>query len=308
MAAGLLFVLTSSAVAQSNKELRARALFEGGAKRYKAGDLKGALELWREAYRILPRAKILLNVARLEQKLGHDVAAANGFAAYLKRDDADPNATAAVRNELAKLDARLARLVIDARGTGDVFVGERTVGAAPATIVVRVKPGTHSLRLGTATPVSVEAKPGGRTQVTLEPPAAQPKRNTRTRVTKPLPSAGPGDRVDRPIYKRAWLYTGLVTAGAAAAGIVFGLQSKAAVEDVDRLNSTSSMHNFSDAQALVDRAESRATLANISFIAAGVAGGITLYLMVRGGGQSPQSAAALAPTAGGAVATYRLRF
>lgn len=306
MVVGVVLVLSTTAVAQSNKELRARALFEGGAKRYKAGDLEGALELWREAYQTLPRAKILLNVARLEQKLGHAVAAANGFAAYLKRDDADPGAVDAVRSELAKLDATVARLSIDAQGAGDVFVDGRKVGRGPDTIVVRVKPGARMIRLATGVPVRLDAKRGALTP-TILPPLSY-THDDRI-VASPLPSTGPSDQAAHPIYKRAWLYTGLVAAGATTAGIVFGLQSKSAVDDVNRYNSDSTTHDYSVVKPLVDRAQSRATLANISYVAAGVTGALTLYLLLTSSdSNSSQTAAALAPTRGGAMAAYRVSF
>jgi len=60
---------------------------------------------------------------------------------------------------------------------------------------------------------------------------------------------------------------------------------------------------------LVDRAESRATLANISFVAAGVTGALTLYLLLTSSdGGSSQTAAALTPTRGGAMAGYHVSF
>lgn len=302
--------LTGPARAQSSEELRARALFEGGSKRYDAGDLHGALELWREAYKVLPRAKILLNIARLHQKLGDDAAAANQFAAYLARDDADTSVVPVVRNELSKLDARLGKLVITARSAGDVRVDGTTVGVGPGTLTVRVKPGNHSVS-ATGSSQQLRTGAGKTSRVELEATTATPP----VRTSRPVsidpgsgPAAGPSD-VSRPLWKRTWMWTGLLTAGIAATGVVFGLQSRSAADDVNRLNAESTMHDFSQVQPLVDRAESRATLANISFIAAGVTGVLTIYLgLTDKSARRPTANAAVAPIPGGAMAAYTTSF
>ncbi len=295
-----------SVVADDGKALRARALFEGGSKRYQDGDLKGALELYRDAYKLVPRAKILLNIARLEQKLGLNAQAANSFAAYAARTDADPKALPVVRDLLAKLDAALGKLEISAPRDGAVYVDDRQVGVGPK-LTVRVKPGRHQVRVAGGSAVTVSVDAGSTRTATISGP-------TETAPNKPSvplsPTATPmDDATPRPLWKRTWMWTGVVAAGLAATGIVFGVQSQSAADEVERLNAESAMHDFSDVKPFIDRAEQRADLANVSFIAAGVVGALTLYLAITDdSGRRPTTSAGVSPLRGGAMATFRRAF
>jgi hypothetical protein len=79
------------------------------------------------------------------------------------------------------------------------------------------------------------------------------------------------DTGPEPIWSKWWVYAG---AGAAFAtvGTVFGIASSSAQGDLDELLDNPAGHFFSDAKALEDKAQSRATLANVSFVMAGALG------------------------------------
>ncbi len=99
-------------------------------------------------------------------------------------------------------------------------------------------------------------------------------------LSAPATGGGGKDTPSRPIYTRYYLWYA-VALGFGAAGTWFGLQASASQDELDELNSTSAMHDFSDAKAVQDRGERQALIANISFATAGVFAAVGTVFLVR---------------------------
>jgi len=138
-----LLTLATPAAAQ-DAEARARELFEEGTRLVDAGDLAGALNRYRAAYDVVPRAMLLRNIGAVLVELDRPAEAANAFAEYLAQSDVEPEWVAEVERVLGKLDTSLGRLRLRVRGRPvSVRLDGVTVGASPLERVVRVDPGTH---------------------------------------------------------------------------------------------------------------------------------------------------------------------
>jgi len=71
----------------------AKALFERGASAYRAGDYQRAVEHFRRADRLAPRAALSFNMARAHEKLGQRALAAAEYREYLRREPDAANAS-----------------------------------------------------------------------------------------------------------------------------------------------------------------------------------------------------------------------
>ena len=127
--------------------------------------------------------------------------------------------------------------------------------------------------------------------------------------------AGPGPEPDPrrndsggSVFTSPLLWGGLAVAFAGA-GAGFGLSSKAAQDELEELKERSSEVEFSEAQALEDKARQRALIANISFAAAGAAAVATVVFLLTGGDEDEEAGARLTPALGpdriGVAATLR---
>jgi len=138
-----LCVVPWHAVAQSTPGT-AQERFKEAAAELQAGNREAALDLFREAYRLEPRAKILINIATLYVELGRDAEAANAFARYLESADADAERLPRVKALLAELDERVGRVVIDIRvPDAKAQLDGEDLGSAPIEQTRRVAPGKH---------------------------------------------------------------------------------------------------------------------------------------------------------------------
>jgi tetratricopeptide (TPR) repeat protein len=112
-------------------------------------------------------------------------------------------------------------------------------------------------------------------------------------ITPPLE---PGGERPQPSSLRAWWIWTVPAAASLGVGIFAGLQSQQASDDLDALLSRPNPH-YDEAQALRSRSRSRATLANVSFGAAGVFSVVALVMLATRRDE-PRPAAALAPVVG----------
>jgi hypothetical protein len=84
----LLVVLLASAGVRAEEppeKAKARALLVEGNSRFAAGDFVTALDRFKRAFDAFPSAKLLMNVAACERKLGRNERAANDLEEYLRR-------------------------------------------------------------------------------------------------------------------------------------------------------------------------------------------------------------------------------
>jgi tetratricopeptide (TPR) repeat protein len=115
-AAAALALAAPPARADGNEE--ARALFEAGARAYKAGDFRAAIQAFEQAYRVEARPNLLFSIAQahrrqyvLDKRAGHVAVALRNFREYLSRVPAGGRRTDAVAalGELEPLAAQLER-------------------------------------------------------------------------------------------------------------------------------------------------------------------------------------------------------
>jgi TolB-like protein len=132
-------------------------------------------------------------------------------------------------------------------------------------------------------------------------PAAPPPDLT---ATKPPTAASAPVEVtsrDSSMSRRAWGWTvggtGVVVVGV---GALFGLQAKAAFDAEKKASADGDLATY---QKKKDETKQKAMLADVCFVAGGVAAGIGTWLLLTG-----SSGVAVAPTEGGLLATYTGRF
>jgi tetratricopeptide (TPR) repeat protein len=165
-------------------EETAAAQLEAGNARLDAGDFAGAASAYRAGFAVYPRASLLFNLGVAELRQEHLIEAAEAFEGVLARPDATPEALEQTREQLAKIEERLARLSLRGAG-GTVFsVDARTRGTLPLRHPLRLLPGPHTV---SATrdghrPFErrISAAPGASVEVELAleplPPPPKPKR------------------------------------------------------------------------------------------------------------------------------------
>ncbi len=122
------------------------ALVVEGTRLADAGDYRGALARFDQAYALAPSPKIMLKRGVVLTRLGRRVAAAEAFAAYLDAEVGDPSVGASAAAQLAKLDATLGHLRVVVTGVAadevEVKVGDGPWRDAP-TGTIRVLPGPY---------------------------------------------------------------------------------------------------------------------------------------------------------------------
>jgi hypothetical protein len=233
----------------------AQAALSAGNRRFKAGDFAGALAEYQSAKSLYPEgaAKVEFNIAKAEEALGHDDAAAEAFERFLELPPTNlVTALADYREEasaaLQRLSAGLGsvRLVCSREGLG-VLVDEQARGKTPLPSLVRVRPGPHRVVLqdrngervfkeeiavaaGDTVQVIVELEPTRKPEPLPLPPAPPP-------VDGPNPE--PGIRLGpiaadgaeaRPVWKRWWFWTAagaVLAAGVTTLALTLGSSTEA---------------------------------------------------------------------------------
>jgi hypothetical protein len=126
----------------------ATALMTEGVRRLQVQAYDQALANFLEAYNRFPSSKILLDIASTLHAMGRLADAANTYERYL----ADPAASAEhvpeVKELLIKLDARLTLLTVHVTPHGtEVSIDAGPFVAVGSSLQLRVRPGTHTIRL-----------------------------------------------------------------------------------------------------------------------------------------------------------------
>lgn len=86
---------------------------------------------------------------------------------------------------------------------------------------------------------------------------------------------------ETPLWAKWWVWAG-ATGAMATVGTVFGIASRSAQSDLDEVTANPGDHFTSDARRLEDKAKSRATVANVSFVLAAALGVTSGVMYWRG--------------------------
>ena len=307
---GLLLLLLAPGAARADEDAKGRAgrLVEEGIAAYQAGDPRGALSRFREAYDLYPSPKIHLNLALALEQVGREFEAAEHYDRFLTEtasEEVSRDKRAAALAALRRLEPRVARL----RLAFD--------GAAPASLVVNgearpIRPG-RPVHVAPGM-VSLEARAEGyqpaawrgeliageervvRLVFSPSPAATPPPARDAARIEVARPAPAP------PRRRRVWTW---VAAGAAAAlaagGTVMWLRTGDAYESYQDAPDDETW------QRRREVVESRQTWTRALYVGAGaaaVAAGV--LFVVEGAPREP--GVALAPRPGGGILAIDGRF
>ena len=149
---GFLLFITATAAqpvkAQGDEEL-AKTHFKAAGSYYNQGKYEKALEEFKEAYRLMPLAEMIYNMAQCYERLGD---LETSIAEYKKYIEEKPDAKdlQAIRDKIESLKDRLAKtgIVIKISEEGaTVFVDGSEVATSPVDDLIKVEPGDHELRV-----------------------------------------------------------------------------------------------------------------------------------------------------------------
>lgn len=329
----LLAASTARAQSEADKK-RAVSLQTEGVKLMQRGDNPGALAKFEEAYRLVPSPKILFNMGRAHAEMGDDVKALAELERFLdeapyapkeSRDDATRRVEA-LRPKLSYLDIQ-----IEDVGAA-IAVDGLSVGIAPLSRPVVVKPGAHEVRtekpemttdVRTVSPLAGQKV---RVVVKLVPafhpaPGAPPVAGTLG--TEPAigaapppagtPASAPAETVQTPAAPPAnrartlrivGLALGAGGVAVAAVGLGFGLAARSNGQDNEKTGNTFS-------QSAYDAGHRDQTLQFVGYAVGGalIAAGATMYVLgTREPGENGSAHVAVTPTPGGAFAVGAFTF
>jgi tetratricopeptide (TPR) repeat protein len=256
----------------------ARAAYRRGADLYKAGKYREAIAEFEAADRLKPSPALQFNIGQSWERLGDHAEALASFARYLRLDPAAPNRES-VQRSVRSLEARLAatgrqmlHVTTDPPGA-DLSVDGASAGKAP--LDAAYPPGPHALaaaapgRRTAVREVLLPAQQSLEVHLVLEPGQDPAAPALAAKPPAPPPGATLPDPAPQPVERRSWL--GLVIAAgvgivAAGAGVVMGLQARNAQDAL-----LAGGNDRSQADALVSKARSDATAANVLYGVAGAA-------------------------------------
>jgi tetratricopeptide (TPR) repeat protein len=321
IAAGLLFLLTSSAMAagsadDSTATERARSNFHRGVQLYNEGSFEAALAEFRKAYQLSPNYRLLYNIAQTLFDLHDYVSSFNALKGYLQgAGNSITTERRAEVNELnQKLKERIAHLDIDCNMNGaDIRVDDISVGVSPLSFVVLVNAGPRritAVKAGYAVAARMVTVVGTETVKVAIHIAAPLQAQGEGRLTS---AAGDAATETSPSFiqsepaqtapsRTALITTTAVAGGCAVATAIFGILALNAKRDFDRaLDATSSTKDNIDSAR--SKMKNYANLADAFGAATLVSGGVALYFLFSDSGSrkasSTKSSVALAPTVGG---------
>lgn len=215
----------------------AAARFQTGLKYYDARDFESARLAFTQAYAVLQKPGILLNLALSELYSNRPVEALPHFEQYLKDPSAPADKRERAKKAMDEAFKKTGHLTVKTAPEAQISVDGKVSPSGPA--VIHVMPGVHSLeaRLGGKTKTATaEARAGETTSVDLAfdkesvavPPAVVAPASTAVPPPVPDPhfTEPPHDAVRTETFWGVRSIGGLVLLGAGAAGLVIGVVSK----------------------------------------------------------------------------------
>jgi hypothetical protein len=272
----------------------ARALFEEGLAREDAKDWPGALARFRRVAEIRVTPQVLYNIALCLDRLAKLASADQAYARVEKAGDESSEASVRELARLAtarrkELRASIPEVTLDAPAAPDLVVTIDGAAVAPSSMHApfAIDPGTHELvarREGAEARRSFTTLPGSHAVVVVPVPVD----------TAPAPE----DSSHR-VPAAAWISGGIGVVGIGAG--VFALFSRSSAEsELDGVCGPNRDACPENKRSVADRAVTMTTVANVSFVVAGVAAATTatiVYFAWKPAGRS--TALVVAPHAGG---------
>jgi hypothetical protein len=290
----------------------ANARFQTGLKYYDNHDFESARLAFKQAYAVLQKPSILLNLALSELYSNHPLDAIVHFEEYIK----DPSTPADKRDKskkhLEEAMKKTAHLQIRTAADAQVTIDGRPV-SQPYTTAVHVMPGAHSVeaRLGSKTrSANVDPKPGDTVPIDLTfegepsapvdpPPSAATTTNASANAnanpnapTNNAPGSEPPPVSPSPSSSSArWIVPvalGVGALGGAAVGFIFAQQNQSSLDDAEALRRAGPSNICADRsssqcqayESKLDDASSQATISTVGYVASGVllAGAIATFV------------------------------
>jgi hypothetical protein len=297
----------------------ARVRFERGVALFNEGAHGGALAEFRRAYELAPNFKILYNIGQTCYQLNDYASALKSFERYLAEGAANVPAArrAEVQKEVANLAPRVARLEISTNvPDAEILVDDVPVGRAPLAQPVLVNAGSRKVTASRSgwPPVSRVVEVAGsetaRVRIDLSeaaPPAAvpvppspapsapptpvpQPPAQAASAEPSPPPSAPPAPGPTGSSSTLPWI--GLASSGALALGaVVTGVLATRSSSDLKDLQSSPTATR-DELESASSKTRSLALATDVLGAAALVAGGVSVYFLVRPAPKGPEPAAA----------------
>ncbi len=146
----LLGSLATSSFARAGEEekKKAKKLLDQGDALLESGDFGGALTRYQKAHEVFPNARLLLPMAKAEEKLGRDLDALQHLEQLV--NEVGPDLTEALAAEIDSLESmlgqRIAHVWLSVEPEGAVVtLDDVELGPAPLAQAIRLLPGKHHL-------------------------------------------------------------------------------------------------------------------------------------------------------------------
>jgi hypothetical protein len=287
-ACALLLATRRARASDADTLQRAEALFQGGREAMRSEDYAAACPKFAESQQLAPALGTLLNLALCDEQLGRTATATLLFEQFLDRAATDDERRPLVIEHLETLRPRAPRLVLQlvpGEPAGfRVALDGRPLSRQEISQPILLDPGVHALATSTPggpwreTTIALgEGQVEVRTLAATNPPGESPRERPHEGAT-----SGPGSRV--PAY---------IVGGFGALGLLAGIVTGVMVLDERRVVEAHCRGDLCDEQGLQANNAGRTLLvANAiaySLGAAGVAGGVYLYLSAPRGYPSPSS-------------------
>ncbi len=124
---------------------QARSEFEQAQAAYRNGRYRDAAERFERAYQLAPHGGAQFAAAVAWEKAGERARAADAYAAALESGQLPADKQKLARDQLDRLQQRLARIEVAAAGAGRVTLAHVAGGTTPR--VIHVEPGEHALEV-----------------------------------------------------------------------------------------------------------------------------------------------------------------
>lgn len=207
---------------EAERSAMARALFERGVERARAGDLERAADLFRRAHALRPGSGIAYNLASALARLGRLVEASEQLQWVIRADETTPEMRASAETTIAQLAPRLShlRIVLDGSREGvSLTLDGHPLALAVLDESVPIDPGAHRVAAlrghAEVAGVDVSLAEGESDEIALAVPPSVP-----VQLAPALALHAPEEPAPPPRDDLSWLlWTGIAVAVVAAAAV-----------------------------------------------------------------------------------------